>query len=161
MIIDINCKTSKDKQYKDYFWYDSFFKKMIKINCLYYRVETHHSPFCIFNAEPIEIEEAVEKFKKHNNVGHLPDRVVIEAMKKKNMIHYDYIQKAIPQFSEEKDKTGLNFNKISRILHDLDLEYAILAKSVQGISIEIEEDNKSEINDFIEELKKEYEIRIN
>ena len=161
MIIYINCKTSKEKQYKDYFWYDSFFKKMKKMNCLYYKVETHRSPFCVFNDEPMAIEEAVEKFKKHNNAGHLPDKVVIEIMKQEGMIYYGYIQKAVPKFPEENGQTSLDFNKISRILYDLDLEYAILDKNAQGISIEIEEDNKTEINDFIEELKKEYEIRIN
>lgn len=164
MIVQINKKLNKHKIKKDFFWYDPFFKETIKLNCENYKIITTYSPYCIVNEKPFKIEKSIELFKKHNNINSYSNDAVLNIMKMNNMVFYDYIQKAEPINSEDnKDFNTNDFYFIKSKIDELDLEYDILNKNIQGITInfyELDELKEDKLEDLFLILQKDYEIKV-
>ena len=168
MIIQINTKEIKTEGEGKFLWYDSFFQEMIEMQGTGYTIKTSYSPYCVFKGKKVRVAEAMKWYKGHNKVDHLPDEVVLQMMKDADMVFYDYIQEAethkvsaIEAKFEDSDT-----NKIVRLLDDLDLTYDILLKNTQGIRLEIEEikdeegNNRQQIADFLEEVKRTYNCKV-
>lgn len=156
---------------KEFYWYDSFFKKMITIKGTGYTIKTKYGPYCVIKDQKTKVEEAIDIFKKYNKIDHLPNEVVLEMMKERDLVFYDYIQEPISHRAESK-KSALNnsdFYKITKLLDDLDLDYNILLKNPQGIRIEIEEVKDAEdkeahekaLSEFLEEIEQYYDCKVN
>lgn len=160
MILVINKKSKKDKG-QSFIWYDPFFQEANTLECEGYTIKTKYVPYCIIDDKPVKIDKAIKLFKEHNNINY-SDQSIIEIMKKLDLIYYGYIQE--PELhNSEKNNTFSNEDtrNIIRLLDNFGIEHVILRQKNEGITIEIEENDKIKdvIEDFLHELSSDYEHR--
>jgi len=160
MILLIKKKTKKPKGQTS-IWYDPFFQESVSIECEGYTIRTKHSPYCVVDGKPIKIEKAIKLFKEHNKIKY-KDEYVLTMMKRKGIVYYGYLQE--PEAINGPKEEGLSrrdFNKITRILDNLEINYDNLEIKSEGITVEIEENDEVEslLEDFLLEINREYEYK--
>jgi len=160
MILVINKKLNKNKG-QSFIWYDPFFQESVTLDCEGYTIKTKYTPYCIFNDKPIKIDKAITLFKEHNNINY-SDESIISLMKGSNLVFYEYIQEPeVYNSNKNNDFSDIDANNLSRILKNLEIEFVILNQNNEGITIEIEENDRVEdsIEDFLKEISLKYKYR--
>ena len=83
-------------------------------------------------------------------------------MKGSNLVFYEYIQEPeVYNSNKNNDFSDIDANNLSRILKNLEIEFVILNQNNEGITIEIEENDRVEdsIEDFLKEISLKYKYR--
>ncbi len=164
MIVIISNQNSPKISTNTKYWYDSFFKKMREFDFIGYQVRTNYSPYCIINSEPVEIKEAVAAYQKHNSLEGYSENQIVDMMKKQGLVFYDYIQEAQAIDTRKDDDLSMkDVNKMDRLLQELGINYDAITQRPQGIYVEIDElelEDEEKIENFLEEIQKEYKYRI-
>ena len=162
MILFISKKTDKRNGHAK-IWYDPFFQESVTLDCDGYTIKTKYAPYCIINDKPVKIDKAIQLFKEHNNINYENEHV-LDIMKGHGIVYYDYLQEPeIHIIEKNNDISNSDLQYMIRLLNNFDIDHAILHQKNEGITIEIQENNDAEysIEDFLQEISKNYTYREN